>query len=144
MKKIMVMGRVSCGKTTLCRYFAGLSPESPKTQAVELVGEAIDTPGEYTENRKLFQGLLATSADVSAVLLLQSITDCQNSFSPGQASMFGRPVIGVVTKLDAAGDICAVEQAEALLTYAGAEPVFRVSAKTGTGMEQLRKYLEGL
>lgn len=144
MKKIMVMGRVSCGKTTLCRYFAGLSPDSPKTQAVELVGEAIDTPGEYVENRKLFQGLLVTSADASAVLLLQSATDCQNSFSPGQAAMFNRPVIGVVTKLDTVRDIDAAGQAEALLMYAGAGPVFRVSAKTGTGMEQLRRYLEGL
>ena len=102
MKKIMLMGRVSCGKTTLCQCLAGMELRYQKTQTVQLVGDAIDTPGEYVENRALMRGLTVTAVDADAVLFLQDCTDPECRFSPGQAAMYGRPVVGVVTKTDLA------------------------------------------
>jgi ethanolamine utilization protein EutP len=136
----MVMGPVSCGKTTLCQYLAGLPRISVKTQTVELVGNAIDTPGEYLENRSLRSRLLVSSVDAALILFLQDATSRNVYFSPGQAAMFALAVAGVVTKIDAASaeDI---RRAEAILTLSGASPLFAVSAFTGEGMEALTRFL---
>jgi len=140
----MMMGRVSCGKTTLCQYLAGLSLEYQKTQTVQLVGDAIDTPGEYVENRALMRGLTVTAVDADAVLFLQDCTDPECRFSPGQAAMYGRPVIGVVTKTDLAESPQAVEDARTLLELSGADPVFPISSYTGEGVKALTDYLSAL
>lgn len=144
MKKIMMMGRVSCGKTTLCQYLAGMELQYQKTQTVQIVGDAIDTPGEYVENRALMRGLTVTAVDAAAVLFLQDCTDPECRFSPGQASMYGRPVVGVVTKTDLADGPRAVEDAKTLLRLAGADPIFPVSSRTGDGVAALTRYLESL
>ena len=86
-KRLMMMGRVACGKTTLCQCLAGGAMEYRKTQTVELVGDAIDTPGEYVENRALMRGLTVTAVDADAVLFLQDCTDPECRFSPGQAAL---------------------------------------------------------
>lgn len=144
MKKIMMMGRVSCGKTTLCQYLAGMELQYQKTQTVQIVGDAIDTPGEYVENRALMRGLTVTAVDADAVLFLQDCTDPESRFSPGQAAMYGRPVIGVVTKIDLAPSPQALEDGKTLLEMAGASPVFCISSYTGEGVQALADYLEAL
>ena len=58
MKKILLVGSVSCGKTTLCQRLNGLVQDYKKTQAIEVVGKTIDTPGEYLERRSLFSALM--------------------------------------------------------------------------------------
>lgn len=144
MKKVMMMGRVSCGKTTLCQYLMGQELRYRKTQTVQIMGDAIDTPGEYVENRALMRGLTVTAVDADAVLFLQDCTDLECRFSPGQAAMYGRPVVGVVSKIDAAPGPQAVENAKALLRLSGADPVFAVSSYTGEGVRELVEYLEQL
>ena len=144
MKKIMLMGRVSCGKTTLCQCLAGMELRYQKTQTVQLVGDAIDTPGEYVENRALMRGLTVTAVDADAVLFLQDCTDPECRFSPGQAAMYGRPVVGVVTKTDLAPGPQALGDARTLLELAGADPVFAISSRTGEGVEALTAYLDSL
>ena len=144
MKRVMMMGRVSCGKTTLCQYLLGQELRYHKTQTVQILGDAIDTPGEYVENRALMRGLTVTAVDADAVLFLQDCTDLECRFSPGQAAMYGRPVIGVVSKIDAAPDGQAVEDARMLLRLSGADPIFSISAYTGEGVGELVDYLEGL
>lgn len=143
-KKVMMMGRVSCGKTTLCQQLAGMELVYQKTQTVQLVGNAIDTPGEYVEHRALMRGLTVTAVDADAVLFLQDCTDPECRFSPGQAAMYNRPVIGVVTKTDLADRPQAVEDAKTLLELAGADPVFPISAYTGEGIGALTDYLAAL
>ena len=141
---MMMMGRVSCGKTTLCQYLLGQELRYHKTQTVQILGDAIDTPGEYVENRALMRGLTVTAVDADAVLFLQDCTDLECRFSPGQAAMYGRPVIGVVSKIDAAPDGQAVEDARMLLRLSGADPIFAIAAYTGEGVGELVDYLEGL
>lgn len=142
--KVMMMGRVSCGKTTLCQLLAGMELIYQKTQTVQLVGDAIDTPGEYVEHRALMRGLTVTAVDADAVLFLQDCTDPECRFSPGQAAMYNRPVIGVVTKTDLASGPQAVEDARILLELAGADPIFPISACTGEGVKALTDYLARL
>ena len=47
MKRIILMGAIGCGKTTLCQALQGKELIYDKTQAVEFHTEMIDTPGVY-------------------------------------------------------------------------------------------------
>ena len=140
MKKILLVGHVACGKTTLCQRLNGETLSYKKTQALEVVHHTIDSPGEYLEHRSYLQALIVTSADVEAVLFLQDASQERFMYSPGLAFSFPVPVAGVITKIDAAS-AQQVEQARELLGLAGADPVFAISAVTGEGMEPLLEFL---
>ena len=140
MKKIILIGHVSCGKTTLARYLNNMTLDYKKTQALEVIGTAIDTPGEYLEKRIYTQALVTTSVDVDEVIFVQDASSDRFMFSPGHAASFPVHVTGVVTKADIASEK-QTQQAKELLQLAGADPVFVVSAFTGEGMEELREYL---
>lgn len=140
MKKVLLVGHVACGKTTLCQRLNGLEQKYKKTQAIEVINCTIDTPGEYLEHRSLLRSLVVTSVDVDVVLFVQDASSERFLFSPGQSVAFPVPVIGVVTKTDiATPEQC--RQAEELLELAGASPVFQVSSLRGDGMEALMAYL---
>lgn len=62
----------------------------------------IDTPGEFVQHRQLYSALTVTAADASVIAILQSVTEKKQTFSPMFASIFAKPVIGIVTKVDLA------------------------------------------
>lgn len=141
MKRVMLAGNTACGKTTLCQALAGQPLSYKKTQSVELVAQAIDTPGEYLENRGMYKALIVTAVEADYVLFVQDATDERFRYSPQQASGFCQPVVGVVTKADLATPK-QLTQARELLELAGAAPVFVVSAYTQQGMEALCQFLK--
>lgn len=142
MKKIMLIGRVGCGKTSLAQSLAGEYRQDKKTQTIEIQGNSIiDTPGEYLENKNYYKALVVAAVEVDCILLLQACNDLHFSFSPRMYSMFNRPMIGVLTKADLAPDAGQLEGLTELLRLAGAERVFCVSSLTGEGMEALRDSL---
>ena len=49
MKKIILMGRSECGKTTLTQALKGDVISYHKTQYINHYDVVIDTPGEYAE-----------------------------------------------------------------------------------------------
>ena len=51
MKRVIMVGHVACGKTTLSQRLNGLKQTYQKTQALEFLQNSIDTPGEYLERR---------------------------------------------------------------------------------------------
>jgi len=61
MKKIILIGRSECGKTTLTQALRGEKISYHKTQYINHFDVIIDTPGEYAEN-KLLAGALALYA----------------------------------------------------------------------------------
>ena len=67
MKKLMLIGKVSCGKTTLCQYLTNQQMTYKKTQALTVTDNIIDTPGEYVERRQFYQALAVTSMGVEDV-----------------------------------------------------------------------------
>lgn len=143
MKYFMLMGPVAAGKTSLAQRLCGEEMRYAKTQSVELHGMAIDTPGEYIENRNLLRALTVTAADASCIVLLQDATAECSWYSPAQASMFNCAVLGAVTKTDLATPQRAA-WAEDTLKSAGAQQVFRISNVTGEGIAELRECLEHL
>lgn len=140
MKKLILIGSVACGKTTLCQRLNGLALSYKKTQALEVVQQTIDTPGEYLEHRSFLQALLVTAVEADLALFVQEAGQERYMFSPGQASAFPIPVAGVVSKIDQATP-AQIAQATQLLSLAGADPIFPVSALTGAGMDALLNYL---
>ncbi len=144
MKKIMLIGRVGCGKTRLSQHLTGQGHTEKKTQTIQVEGGfAIDTPGEYLENKNYYKALVVAAVEADCILLLQACDDEEFSFSPRMYSMFNRPMVGVLTKMDLDPDPQRLDHIEELLRLAGAERIFRVSSLTGQGIDDLHSYLEG-
>ena len=91
MKKVMMMAGWPAARPPSASTWRGERLEYRKTQTVEILGDAIDTPGEYVENRALMRGLTVTAVDADAVLFLQDCTDPECRFSPGQAAIVRPP-----------------------------------------------------
>ena len=135
-RKIILVGRSRCGKTTLIRRLHNLDMEYHKTQSIEAWADAIATPGEYTDTPFFSRGAAITPAyDADIVCFCH---DCGNDICrlPQMFSMsFARPVIGIVTKADT--DDTPTEQAVTFLENAGARHIVITSALTGRGIEEL-------
>lgn len=141
MKRTLMIGKSGCGKTTLALKLANSSSQHHKTQSVEVIGDCIDTPGEYLERKPFFKALTVTAMDCDCVLILLDATDAQVSIPPMIAGIFGRPVIGAVTKIDLVNNPKTLADAEDNVRMSGANPIFRISSVTGEGIEELKKYL---
>lgn len=140
MKKLILIGRTGCGKTTLSQALSGKAVKYDKTQYIKVDGDLIDTPGEYAET-KLFGGALAVySYDSDVVGLVQDPFEPYSLFPPAIAPTANRPVIGIVTKYEVDG--ASLSLAELWLKNAGCEDIFYVDSKTGYGIEKLVKYLQ--
>ena len=140
MKKLLMIGTVSCGKTTLSQYLSGMDLVYKKTQALDVIGTAIDTPGEYLEHRAYMRNLMVLSADVDYVLFLMDPTQERFMYSPGHSASVPVPVIGVVTKIDIATPK-QIADAREMLEITGANPIFNISSYTGEGIPELIKYI---
>lgn len=139
MKKILLIGKSGCGKTTLTQRINGVDLEYEKTQMLSYSDGILDTPGEYMENRGLYKALIVSSYDCDVIGMVQACDEERNIFPPGFSSAFTKPVIGIVTKSDLGGD---VEKAKEILKDAGAGEIFVVSSYENEGIEELVKYLE--
>lgn len=142
MKKIMMIGKSGCGKTTLTQRLHDLKLEYKKTQAIDLYDRVIDTPGEYIENRFYYKALIVTSADADIIALLQNCKDEESSFPPSFGTIFTKPVIGIVTKKDLAETEEEIERAVQFLEMAGAHKIFVTSAVSGSGIGEIEAYLQ--
>ena len=144
MKKIMMVGKIGCGKTTLSQRLLGQEVKYQKTQSIQIMGDDIvDTPGEYLEQKQFYSALIVTAVEADVILLLLSAVDDQNAFSPRMSSMFsGKPVIGVITKTDLCQDPERIEAGKELLEMAGAYEVVTVGLGDEEGIQRLLKKIE--
>jgi len=140
MKRIMVIGPVGSGKTSLLMALNGESGKTVKTQTLMYTAFTIDTPGEYAENPRMYKALLATAPEAECILFTQDSTANHSVFPPGFAGSFNRMSIGVVTKTDhESSDGENAENHLRKLCLKG--PIFKVSAHTGEGIETLKGYI---
>lgn len=139
MKKIILMGRSECGKTTLTQALRGDVITYQKTQYINYYDVIIDTPGEYAENHVLARALALYTYEADVVGLLLSATEPYSLYPPCVTSACNRPVIGIVTQIDRRdGDPA---QARRWLELAGCKPIFSVSSYTGDGIWAILEYL---
>ena len=139
MKKIILMGRSECGKTTLRQALKGDTIQYHKTQYINHYDVVIDTPGEYAETNTLGRALALYSFEADVVGLLINATEPYSLYPPNIVSLSTRPVIGIVTQIDAPD--ANVAQAEQWLRLTGCEDIFFVSSYTGEGIWEILEYL---
>ncbi len=139
MKKIILMGRSECGKTTLTQALRGEQINYQKTQYMNHYDLIIDTPGEYAENKVLAGALALYAYEADVVGLLLSATEQYSLYSPNITSLVNREVIGIVTQIDQPDANTA--RAMEWLKLTGCKKIFLVSACTGEGIDKLLNYL---
>lgn len=142
MKKIIFIGKTGSGKTTLCQKLNQCKLEYRKTQAVELYDNAIDTPGEYLENRNYYSALIMTAVDAEVIALVADPTAEENFIPPAFAGTFSKEVIGIITKIAIVKEEDKINQMKIRLQEAGAEKIFLVDTVEGIGITALFSYLE--
>lgn len=141
MKNVIFMGKTGSGKTTLCQKLDELELKYKKTQSVEVYNNAIDTPGEYMENRSLYNALITTAVDAKVIAIVYDCTQEENYIAPGFASMFCKEVIGIITKINNADSENDINIAQERLEMAGVNKIFKVDTIDNIGIEELLKYL---
>lgn len=139
MRKIILMGRSECGKTTLTQALNGEGLHYHKTQYINHFQVVIDTPGEYAENQTLGRALALYSFEADVVGLLLSATEEYSLYPPCVTASSTRPVIGIVTQIDREG--ARPDRARMWLELAGCEEIFFVSSYTGEGVDKILEYL---
>jgi ethanolamine utilization protein EutP len=148
MRKTILIGKTGSGKTTLVQRARRKAITDEKTQMVIYSDCFIDTPGEYVEMRSMYKALIVTASDADVIAFVQSCTDGDIKFAPGLASVFPKEVIGIVTKIDAAGSATDapntpnIARAREILELAGAGMIFEVSALLDIGVDGLMSYLQ--
>ena len=141
MRKIMLVGRVGCGKTTLTQAMQGKRIDYRKTQYINHFAQIIDTPGEYAETKTLARGLALYSYEADVIGLLLSATETQSLYPPNITGSVNREVIGIVTQID--HHEADVAQAESWLRLTGCEKGCGGRAVTGEGLPGLLDSLDG-
>ena len=140
MKKIILIGRVAAGKTTLTQALRGEQIHYYKTQYIHYLDTIIDTPGEYTELRQTSGALALYAYEADVVGLVLSANEPYSIFSPCITSLVNREVIGIVSGIDKPD--ANVERVTRWLKLAGCKKIVPVSAITGEGLDKIIEFLE--
>ena len=139
MKKIILIGRVAAGKTTLTQALRGEDIHYYKTQYINYLDTVIDTPGEYTELRQTSGALALYAYEADIVGLVLSANEPYSIFSPCITSLVNREVVGIITGIEKPD--ANVERVERWLALAGCKRIFPLSSYTGEGVKELLNYL---
>jgi ethanolamine utilization protein EutP len=138
--KIMLIGGVGAGKSSLAACLNNSKEEVRKTQSLIYSDNTIDTPGEYLENPFMYRNIIAVAEEADWVIFVQALDQIRCVYPPGMARSFNRHTVGVVTKADEDSD----NLQNVLLNFKEMgleEPYFITSAKTGKGIKSLKKHL---
>lgn len=141
--KILLIGGIGAGKTTLKQKLLNQSLVYLKTQALDYSSIFIDCPGEYLEIPRHYHVLIGASAGAVEVWALHDATRRNCPFPPNFATAFRKPVIGIISKVDHQ-DACP-DIAESNLRKAGITGrIYHVSAKEGIGIPELALHMSNL
>ena len=139
MKKLILMGRVAAGKTTLTQALKGEQLHYCKTQYIDYMDTIIDTPGEYMQVHGLGAALAIYSYEADVVGVVISANEPYCVFPPNVACMVNREVIGIITGIDKPD--ANIPLAEQWMKNIGCKTVFHISSHTGEGLDKIIEYL---
>jgi ethanolamine utilization protein EutP len=141
MGRILLIGGIGAGKTSLKQILMREQISYHKTQMLDYSQTFIDCPGEYLEIPRFYHVLIDASHQVSEIWAMQDATKRRSFYPPNFAKVFKKPIIGVITKTDL--PTANPEMAASYLSYAGIkEPFYSISIIRGEGIEPLRTRLK--
>jgi len=139
--RVMIIGGVQAGKSTLMNALLGKDKKAHKTQALVFDDWIVDTPGEYIENPMYYRNIMATSLEVTHVIYLQDATSSRSVFPPQFSLGIPKIQIGVITKIDA--PLADVARATTLLqnvmTYG---PIVKTSSWQKLGIDYIAPLIQ--
>lgn len=139
--RVMFIGAIGAGKSTLINALLGRQVEAVKTQSLTYYDWIVDTPGEYTENPMYYKSIMATALEVTHVIYLQDATNAKSIFPPGFATGIPKLPIGIVTKADAQ-DADVDRAIHQLAQVIPRGPIITTSAFTGQGTEEIKRLVQ--
>lgn len=143
MGKILLIGGIGAGKTTLKQKLSNQAVSYHKTQMLDFSSIFVDCPGEYLEIPRYYHVLVDTSHRVSEIWALQDPTKSRAIYPPNFTRTFRKPVIGIITKIDL--QQADITRAVAYLNNAGIrEPIYQVSVMAEAGLKGLEARMEAL
>lgn len=138
--KVMVIGGIGAGKSSLIARLNDSNEEVRKTQTLTYCNSTIDTPGEYLENPFMYKNIIAVSEEADCVIFVQDLHQIRCMYPPGLARSFNKRTLGVITKAD--GDLANLPKVLLDFKEIGLEePYFITSSKTGEGIAELKSFL---
>ena len=90
MRRMVLIGRSECGKTTLKQALRGEKITYHKTQYVSQYDCLIDMPGEYAENIDLAHAIALYIAEADVVGIVLSATEPYSLYPPNVAAVSNR------------------------------------------------------
>lgn len=139
--RVMIIGGVQAGKSTLMNALLGKDGSANKTQALVYDDWIVDTPGEYIENPLYYRNIMATALEVTHVIYLQDATSASCVFPPQFSLGIPKIQIGVITKID--DSRADVERAITLLKRVMTHgPIIKTSALEKLGIEHIAPLIE--
>lgn len=139
--RVMIIGGVQAGKSTLMNVLLGKDSKANKTQALVFDDWIVDTPGEYIENPMYYRNIMATSLEVTHVIYLQDATSSRSVFPPQFSLGIPKMQIGVITKIDA--PLADIERATTLLKNVMTHgPIVQTSARQMLGIEYIAPLIQ--
>lgn len=142
-KKILLIGGIGAGKTTLKQKLLNQSIIYLKTQAMDYSSIFIDCPGEYLEIPRYYHVLIDASYVAAEVWALHDATRWNCPYPPNFASAFRSPVIGIVTKIDHC-DACPAHAEDNLRRAGITGKIYHISAKEGAGIQDLALHMSAM
>lgn len=142
-KRIMIIGPGKCGKTSLANALEGEARPLGRTHDTIYRRRTLEIPSAYLENTWMYTHLIALAQDAWCILVLVDQSQSGEIYSPGFASAFRVPLVGVITKSDLSVQRRPLAEAE-LAKIGVRPPYFAVDAKTNSGIDELETYLKTL
>lgn len=142
-RKIILMGRSECGKTTLLQAIHDEEIHYHKTQEIIQYDDAIDTPGEYIDQSGLWRACITAACDADIIVLVHDAGNTMGRLPVAFNMTFAKPTIGVITKIDGKTPE-QIEVARNFLKLSGANRIVETSAYTGEGIDELINLIENL
>ena len=138
MNKVMIIGAIGSGKSTLTKALLNKDEQAVKTQALQYEEWIVDTPGEYLENPLFYKNLMATSFEVTHLMYLQDATRRHSNFPPFFGTGISKLPIGVITKVDVeAADV--MHAVQLLKQVIGRAPIVVTSAVQKIGLQHIEQ-----